>query len=394
MTEKTNNAVTGERIFFLDNLRTFMIFLVVLLHAGIVYESSGIPAFFWIVDDPATNDLSGLLNLVLDIFVMSIIFFISGYLAPVSLRSKSGWRFIKSKFKRLIVPWLVAVFTLVPLYKVIFLYSRGLPQEDWTTYFHWTNGIWNQNWLWFLPVLFFFDLAYVGLARMNWVPSRVSTKASVLVAGALAFGYTLFMQLFQLQGWTKTLLVDFQNERLLVYFLVFLVGSVWYHNRAFDPVPKSKKLYIAVSCVAWMPILLYLVMVLVAILKPGTRIISEFGDAVLMQGSFCVSLLCMLYLMVETFRYYLNRQGRVLRALSEASYGVYIVHVVILGVVAVFLMSVGLPSLLKHLILTVSTLALSTALVLIYRRVIRVAWAGRNRSAVAKPQLTQREVGG
>ncbi len=131
------DATKGNRIYFLDNLRTFMIFLVVLVHAGGVYESSGIWAFFWIVDDPATNDLSGIINLIVDIFVMSTIFFVSGFFSPLSLKNKKGWAFLKSKFKRLMIPWIVAVLTLIPIYKIIFLYSRNLPQESWTTYFHW-----------------------------------------------------------------------------------------------------------------------------------------------------------------------------------------------------------------------------------------------------------------
>jgi hypothetical protein len=53
-----------EKLYFLENLRTFLIFLVVLVHAGVVYESSGLMAPFWIVDDPATSDLPGLVNLI------------------------------------------------------------------------------------------------------------------------------------------------------------------------------------------------------------------------------------------------------------------------------------------------------------------------------------------
>ena len=116
----------GHRIYFLDNLRTFMIFLVVILHAGGVYESSGFWAFFWIVDDPSTNDLVGILNLIIDVFVMSTILFISGYLTPLSLKNKKGWTFLKSKFTRLIIPWVVAVLTLMPLYKIIFLYCHEI----------------------------------------------------------------------------------------------------------------------------------------------------------------------------------------------------------------------------------------------------------------------------
>ena len=76
---------TTDRLYYLDNLRTFLIFLVVLVHAGVVYESSGIMAPYWIVDDPSTSDLPGLVNLILDLFVMPTIFFISGYFTPQSL---------------------------------------------------------------------------------------------------------------------------------------------------------------------------------------------------------------------------------------------------------------------------------------------------------------------
>ena len=139
--EKRQNAIKGNRIYFLDNLRTFMIFLVVLVHAGWVYESSGVGAWFWIVDDPSTNNLSGILNLILDIFMIPTMFFISGYMTPMSLKNKNGWEFLNAKFKRLIVPWIIGVLTLMPLYKVIFLYSRNLHQESWTTYFHFSNGL-------------------------------------------------------------------------------------------------------------------------------------------------------------------------------------------------------------------------------------------------------------
>jgi peptidoglycan/LPS O-acetylase OafA/YrhL len=101
MSNQGERMSKGNRLYWLDNLRTFIIFLVVLYHAGGVYESSGFWASFWIVDDPATNDLVGILNLIIDIFVMPTMFFISGYLIPMSLKNKNGWAFLKSRFKRL-----------------------------------------------------------------------------------------------------------------------------------------------------------------------------------------------------------------------------------------------------------------------------------------------------
>lgn len=82
MTTKEKSTSETKRLHFLDNLRTVIIFLVILYHAGGVYEATGFWASFWIVDDPAINNISGLIGLVTDIFVMSTLFFISGYLAP------------------------------------------------------------------------------------------------------------------------------------------------------------------------------------------------------------------------------------------------------------------------------------------------------------------------
>jgi len=58
MNDKEKSTSKRNRIYFLDNLRTFIIFLVVLYHAGGVYEPSGFWATFWIADDPSTNELA------------------------------------------------------------------------------------------------------------------------------------------------------------------------------------------------------------------------------------------------------------------------------------------------------------------------------------------------
>lgn len=369
MTDKTTDTLQTNRMAWLDNLRTFMVFLVVVLHAGLVYESSGLTAFFWIVDDPATNDLSGIVNLVLDIFVMSTIFFVAGFFTPPSLDKRTAGSFLWSKFKRLYVPWIIAVLTLIPLYKVIFLYSRGLPQEHWTTYFHWTNGIWNQNWLWFLPILFLFDVLYVLLSRIDIDVSSITLGSAVGAAFALGFLYTLSIDLLGLQGWTKTFLFDFQNERILVYFLVFMVGALCYRLRIFDMAPKNIRLYVVLSCTVWIPICLYLALVIYPLIHPGAHLFSVTLDRLLFHLSFMASLLSLLYLTINTFRYFLNGQGTLSRELSRNSYSVYIIHTVVLGGVALVLVSIGIPSLLKHVLLAVLTYSASSLLVYGYRRV-------------------------
>ena len=81
-----------------------------------------------------------------------------------------------------------------------------------------------------------------------------------------------------------------------------------------------------------------------------------------------VSLLSLLYLTINTFRYFLNRQGTLSRELSRSSYSVYIIHTVVLGGIALVLLSVGIPSILKHALLAVLTYSASSLLVYVYRR--------------------------
>lgn len=390
MKNQSQPATSRDRIYWLDNLRTFMIFLVIVLHAGLVYESSGIAAFFWIVDDPSTNDLSGILNLIIDIFVMSTIFFISGFLAPQSLKSKRGFAFLKSKFNRLIIPWFIAVLTLIPLYKVIFLYSRNLPQEHWTTYFHWSNGIWNQNWLWFLPVLFLFNALYFLFSRLNISLAGLTLRKALWTSVLIAFIYGLFIDVLALQGWTKTFLLDFQNERILIYFLVFLLGSLAYERRIFESDPQDKKLYVLLACTGWIPVNLYLFLVIYSLINPGNYLISRVGDLILIRGSFILSLICLIYLSVNTFRYWLNKGGRISRELNANSYHVYIIHTIVLGVLALALVEVAIPSLVKHLTLAITTYVISNVIVS-FCRIAGLGLLKQTQSHVDRP-MTQRGV--
>jgi hypothetical protein len=371
MDEKGQNTVEGKRIYFLDNLKTFIIFLVLIYHAGGVYESSGIWASFWLVDDPSTNHVSGIVNLIIDIFMMPTMFFISGFFTPLSIEKKRGGAFIKTRFKRLMIPWLIAVFTLIPIYKIIFLYSRNLPQENWTTYFHWTNGIWNQNWLWFLPVLFLFDLLYwLGHSAKLNLP-RVGLKEAVLAVFFIGLIYSFCMDIFSFRGWTKTIFVDFQNERLLIYFMFFLLGALCYKLNIFASDAKSKKFYIAVNCTVWIPMNLYILVLINLFLRPNNFIFSEIIDRLLLWLGFHLSLLCLLYLMIATFRFYLNRQGKLLKALSDNSYSVYIIHVIIVGGIALTMVDAAIPSLVKYFILVVSAYAVSHLIVSFYKTAIQ-----------------------
>ena len=360
---------TGQRLYFLDNLRTFLIFLVVLFHAGVTYDKNGIGTGWWIAVDPINSDLPGLMNLFMDIFIMPTIFFVSGFLAPISIQKGTG-PFLRNRVRRLMLPWLLAVFTLIPLYKVIFLASRGLPQEHWTTYFHFSNGIYSMNWLWFLPALFLFDCLYAGLSKLNLPTDKLTIGWAVAGVFLLGLTWSVTVGVLDLYGWTRTWLIDVQNERIGPYFLVFLLGSLSQKQGALEDGKRKLKLYIAVAATAWIPMNLYAIVLINFFLKPGEYIVSLPVDRLLMWIGFHLSMLAMIYLSVTTFRNWINRDGGLARTLASLSYGVYIVHVPVLGAIAMAFGGSGMPGLVKYLTVALATWVVSNLATWGYKRAL------------------------
>jgi len=250
----------------------------------------------------------------------------------------------------------------------MYLFSRGLPQGEWTTYFHFTNSHISMSWLWFLPVLFCFEVAYVLLARLRLPVHRLSLPWAVMGVLLLSSGYSIAVGELGWTGWTKTPLVDFQNERLLPYFLVFLLGAFCYRRKVLDPAKRNMKLYIAVNATAWLPLNVYVVVLLNFFLHPGSYIISAHIDGMLLWCSSQLSMLTLLYCAVTTFKYFFNRQRSLGASLGRLSYNVYIIHVVVLGALAMALLETDLPALAKYPLLTVTAYVISNLLVWVWAR--------------------------
>ncbi len=368
------------RIYFLDNLRTFLIFLVVVLHSGLVYEH--VLENSWIVDDPVKCNNIGLIRMYLDLFVMFSIFFISGYFVRYSVKSKTAWDFVKSKFKRIMIPWAVAVFTLIPAYKAIFLYSRGLPQEEWFSYFHFFERAGSdlsfyannpaQNWLWFLPVLFLFQLVYLRLSKINWLSINISIRTAVLLTFGLGVITSVIISFNGLTGWTDTIVLHFQNERLLVYFMAFLLGSLCNKLNVFETSKKNINLYIWSNVVLTISLVIFTVVALnlfFNLITPNRNyfFFSESIDKVLYYASAISSMLSFLYVLIHIFRFNFNKINPIMKQLNKSSYSVYIVHVIVIGVIATAMLPLSISAFIKFLILATSSFVVSNLIVYSYQ---------------------------
>jgi fucose 4-O-acetylase-like acetyltransferase len=122
------NSVSQNRLVFLDNLRYFMVLLVVILHVSISYAN--VP--WWYVIDANKHSFFGSLINLLDSFLMPVLFFISGYFALTSQRRRTMGAFMIAKLKRLGNPLFFGLFLLVPVMPYMYHYTRAItPLSFW-----------------------------------------------------------------------------------------------------------------------------------------------------------------------------------------------------------------------------------------------------------------------
>ena len=370
------------RLYFLDNLRTVLIFFVVMYHAAIVYQNGFETS--WIVSDPVKSKSIGMLGLILDNFIMFTIFFISGYFIPNSIKNKTSWSFLKSKVKRIAIPWILAILTLIPLYKVLFLYSRGLSQESWETYFHFFEREGSnlvvfansptQSWLWFLPVLFFFQILYYILYKTNLLKVNITFAKGVLLFFVISLAYSKLISFLDLRGWTYSLLMDFQTERLLPYFLIFLLGSLANKLQVFNNYRRNKKVYIGANITFSLALTAYIIIALnyffnLVYPERNYYFISRGIDSILYYSFSLLTMLSLGYILIDLFILKFNKSSNLMKVLNKGSYNVYIIHMVIIGFVATLLIDSNMNTYLKFSIVTIASFIICHTIIYFYYKI-------------------------
>jgi hypothetical protein len=116
-------APAEDRLVFFDNLRYLMVLLVLVFHAGASY---GTMVGFWPYHDANPTEWVDILMILLDTFMMGILFFIAGYFGLPSLRRRDGWRFLADKFRRLGIPWLVVTVLVLPVLDYTHYHARSV----------------------------------------------------------------------------------------------------------------------------------------------------------------------------------------------------------------------------------------------------------------------------
>ncbi|MCG3208228.1 MAG: hypothetical protein FOGNACKC_01830 [Anaerolineae bacterium] len=319
--------MSTSRLYFLDNLRAFVIFLVVVLHGALTYMAYA--PEWWYVLDPQNSLFFTALVLLVDVPIMLMMFFVAGYFAYPSLSRRGAAGFVREKFTRIGLPWIFGALVLAPPTAYMIYYSRGVPVslgQFWASDF-W-GPLYQQSVYWYLGILFLFFVLLAagynfsarlrGLTQKN-IPPTLATF--ILFFGLTTVAAGLVNLYSSLDTWSNNYLFVYQPVRAPLYVGYFALGVYaylrgWFTTEGYSP---SLWRWLALCVVSG---LVYLGYRFTVPLPAQTSFVLK-SVTVILFNLFCLS---SLMAGLAVFRRYVNGQGAFWQGQARNSYGVYYLH--------------------------------------------------------------------
>jgi glucans biosynthesis protein C len=359
--------MSKERLPALDLLRFAVVVLVVLHHVAVTFMSFA-PEWWYVLNQERSPVL--MFEVILgDTFLMPAMFFASGLVTRPSLERRMGGEFLRQRFWRIGLPWILGTVLLAPTLTCVGLRSRGVLASFVDAMFVFWTRFYNQGPYWFLGVLFVFLCVSCLSHRVRRPVSRPtpSSKGPSLAALAVmvlvpAAGFVAGRPLGGVRDWVNAGYVwVFQPVRIIGYATYFTMGYVAAGRGWLSPLGARPELW---RWAAATPILSFAWLATMARI-PFPQGVAQTAVYGLVHSAVALSW-CMLMLALAAT---LSERGFVpARTLTSTSYGIYFVHLPICALLAMPIVNTRWPLGLKWLALAVATLAASLVATLVLRK--------------------------
>ncbi len=297
---KIGEEKAQTRVYYLDNVKTFLTIMLVFFHAAGIYNGFNSGGAY-------ADEYSGVLWAVswwLNCFFMGAFFFISGYFIPASFDFKGYGVFIRKKFSRLLLPLFIFI---VPVFSLRY-------------------GQLSSAHGWYLLMLFAFSCAYAllygtglhmkGAGRQMYVAILLVVASVVLCSyGIQRVGY------YHGRWWREIPILSFEPFMFPQYLLMFVLGVAMYRFSWLQKVPRKASLVlVGVSALCTMGIVFNaytgyryscIPVKYVQVLEPGLGVLVSLG-------------------LVLGFRDFCNYSTSLFRRLAANAFGVYVFHQIII----------------------------------------------------------------
>jgi hypothetical protein len=387
--------VEGDYNLSIGYLRAFITLLVLAHHAMLAYcpfapqppvSLSAQPRWWqaFPVVDTARSNLFSLLVGFNDVFMMSLMFFLSGLFVWNSLQRKGNARFLRDRFLRLAVPFVFVAAFIAPL-----AYYPAFLQTGATSGFAGYARVWLSlgNWptgpAWFVWVLLAFDciaaLLTISLPRWGESLGRLLPAAShplrffALLAALSAVAYIPMELAFNPLAWAALGPFTFQTSRILHYLVYFLigagVGAYGVSRGVLAPDGKLARRWPLWLLRSWFAFAIVAILAIIAsTTKIGSRAWETAGDA-----AFSLSCAASCLAALAIFVRFARSRVKLFDSLCDNAYGMYLVHYAFVSWLQYSLLPAPLPGIAKGYLVFLGTVALSWGTIALLRRVPVIA---------------------
>ena len=362
-------AEARPRLFYLDNLRTFVIACVIMHHLAVTY--SGLGSWYY-QDTRGLNALSAVwFTFYLTFqqaYFMGLMFLIAGYFVAGSFDRRGAGSFVVERLRRLGIPTLI--------YMVVITAFIGLVElRQPYTGFNLVNFLSGTGVMWFTGALLIFCLIYAGwrllLPNLRLESFAINLRPSFKNLALLALGIAVLAFLIRIVQPIGTAILNMQICFFASYVVLFYVGTIAYRGNLLSKLSYRAGKWTLIGAVGGGFVVWLFVFGLLS--KTGHVLAVEGGGTwesavyAVWESSVAVA---MGFGLLAVFRDKLNRQGRLAKAMSDSSFTVYMFHPPILVAVALLFTPLALAPIGKWAITCVICVPLCfAAAYFVFRRI-------------------------
>ncbi|QCK17066.1 acyltransferase [Mangrovivirga cuniculi] len=332
-----------ERRYDIDWLRVIAIGLLLIYHIAIIFQPWAM--FIGFIRSNELMEELWVPMTMLNVWRIPLLFYVSGMGVYFAMRKRNWQTLFLERTRRILMPLIFGIIAIVPLHIYIFQRYYNLPLDYMPGPAHlWFLGNIFAYVLLLTPILFFLKKREKGTIHKKLQGLFNNPIGPLLISAFFVLEVIL----------VKPVLFEMYAETwhgFFIGFLAFFFGYLFVYigNRFWKTVLKWRWLYLAIAMVLY-----------------GVRLfvynLNGLHELTAIESNCWI-------LTVFGFGYkYLNKPGKILTYLSQASYPVYIIHMVLLYAGSALILPLAIPVYFKFILMVLFT---GIGCYLIYEFIIR-----------------------
>jgi len=363
----------AKRIYFIDNLRIFLIGFVVLHHLSITYGASGGWYYKEVEGDTFTRLILTMFTASNQSFFMGLFFLISAYFTRISLERKSVGTFIKDRLTRLLIPLIIFYFILSPL--TIYMNVRLGDGED-IGFFEFVRLYQGFGFgpMWFVETLIYFSFIYLIIRlifrKKNGLPSKILMFPKPLTILIFAIGISTVSFIVRLWFPLGSEIPDtgLQLPYFPQYIAMLIVGILFAKYQWFEKITYNQG-------IKWFALAQFFILIIFPLFFLFG---SNEGDPYAGGWTWQSAVLCLweqivgfslMIGLIGIFKEKFSKQGNFTKLLSGAAYGVFIIHAFVIVTLSLFLKNWEIYPVLKFIMIAPAALTLCFGLGILLKKI-------------------------